>query len=48
MPYRLSPDEKDKFWGKVERKNIQVAIHEISHTQRGPVLRGVIIAVSEK
>lgn len=48
LPYRLSPEEKDKYWGKVERKNIQVAVHEIQTTQRGPVLRGVIIAVSEK
>ena len=47
-PYRLSVDEKEKFWGKVERKNIQVAIHEIQHTQRGPVLRGVIISDNEK
>jgi hypothetical protein len=48
LPYRLSPEEKDKFWGKVERKNIQVAVHEIQTTQRGPVLRGAIISVSEK
>ena len=25
LPYRLSPEEKDKYWGKVERKNIQTA-----------------------
>lgn len=48
LPYRLSPEEKDKFWGKVERKNIQVAVHEIQTTQRGPVLRGAIISVNEK
>ena len=48
LPYRLSPDEKNKFWGKIERKSIQVAIHEIQHTPRGPVLRGAIIAVNDK
>ena len=48
LPYRLSPEEKDKYWGKVERKQIQVGIHEIQHTPRGPVLRGAIIAVNEK
>jgi hypothetical protein len=48
LPYRLTPEEKDKYWGKVERKNIQVAVHEIQTTQRGPVLRGHIIAVNEK
>ena len=48
LPYRLTPEEKEKFWGKVERKNIQVAIHEIQSTQRGPVLRGQIIAIGEK
>ncbi len=48
LPYRLAPEEKDKYWGKVERKSIQVAVHEIQTTQRGPVLRGAIIAVNEK
>ena len=48
LPYRLSPDEKDKYWGKVERKSVQVAVHEIQTTQRGPVLRGVILSVNEK
>jgi hypothetical protein len=48
LPYRLSPEEKDKYWGKIERKNIQVAVHEIQTTQRGPVLRGVILSVNEK
>jgi hypothetical protein len=48
LPYRLSAEEKEKYWGKIERKNIQVAIHEIQTTQRGPVLRGVIISVNEK
>jgi hypothetical protein len=48
LPYRLSPDEKEKYWGKIERKNIQVAVHEIQTTQRGPVLRGTIISVNEK
>ena len=48
LPYRLSPEEKEKYWGKLERKNIQVAVHEIQTTQRGPVLRGNIISVNEK
>jgi hypothetical protein len=47
LPYRLSPEEKDKYWGKVERKNIQVAIHEIQNTPRGPVLRGAIILMEK-
>ena len=25
LPYRLSPEEKDKYWGKVERKNGRLA-----------------------
>ena len=48
LPYRLSPDEKDKFWGKVDRKHLEVAVHEIQQTQRGPVLRGAILGVKEK
>ena len=48
VPYRLSPDEKDKYWGKAARKFVTVAVHEIMHTQRGPVLRGEILALSDK
>lgn len=48
LPYRLTEDEKNKYWGKLERKNVQVAVHEIQHTQRGPVLRGAIVSVNEK
>ena len=48
LPYRLTPEEKEKYWGKVERKSIQVAVHEIQTTQRGPVLRGAIVTVNEK
>jgi hypothetical protein len=48
LPYRLTPEEKDKYWGKIERKHIDVAVHEIQHTQRGPVLRGAIVSVKEK
>lgn len=48
LPYRLSPDEKEKFWGKVDRKFLEVAVHEIQQTQRGPVLRGAILGVKEK
>jgi hypothetical protein len=48
LPYRLTPEEKDKHWGKIERKNVDVAVHEIQHTQRGPVLRGTLVAVKDK
>jgi hypothetical protein len=48
LPYRLSPEEKEKYWGKVERKFIEVAMHEIQTTQRGPVLRGHILGVKDK
>jgi hypothetical protein len=48
LPYRLSPDEKDKFWGKSARKFVKVAVHEIMHTQRGPVLRGEILSLGDK
>ncbi len=47
LPYQLSPEEKEKYWGKVERKNLQVAIHEIQATLRGPVLRGAIISIEK-
>ena len=48
VPYRLTPDEKDKYWGKSARKYLKVAVHEILHTQRGPALRGEILAMVEK
>ena len=48
VPYRLTPDEKEKYWGKSARKFLKVAVHEIQHTQRGPVLRGEILSMSDK
>ena len=48
LPYRLSADEKEKYWGKCSRKFLKVAVHEIIHTQRGPVLRGEVLALSDK
>ena len=33
---------------QIERKNIQVAVHEIQTSARGPVLRGHIISVNDK
>jgi len=47
LPYRLSTDEKDKYWGAVAGKFLKVAVHEIQQTQRGPVLRGAILSVSD-
>ena len=48
VPYRLSPDEKDKFWGKAARKYVKLAVHEIQTTPRGPVLRGEILSLTDK
>ena len=48
LPYRLTAEEKEKYWGKIERKHIDVAVHEIQHTPRGPVLRGAIVKMHEK
>jgi len=48
LPYRLTPDEKEKYWGKAVRKFLKVAVHEIQNTPRGPVLRGEILALSDK
>jgi len=45
LPYRLTPDEKLRFWDKVDRQSIIVSVHEIVTTQRGPVLRGKILGV---
>ena len=47
IPYRLNDEEKSKYWGKVGRKFVQVAVHEIQATKRGPVLRGQILGVSD-
>ena len=48
LPYRLSQDEKEKYWGKCARKQLKIAVHEILHTPRGPVLRGEILAIVDK
>lgn len=47
VPYRLSPEEREKYWGKCVRKFLKVGVHEILHTQRGPVLRGQILGLSD-
>jgi hypothetical protein len=48
VPYRLSAEEKEKYWGKSARKFLKVAVHEIQQTQRGPVLRGEILSLGDK
>ena len=46
--YRLNDDEKDKYWGKLEGKTIDVAVNEIMNGDKNPVLRGLIVAAPEK
>jgi hypothetical protein len=48
VPYRLTADEKDKYWGKCARKFLIVAVHEIIHTPRGPALKGEIVKLTDK
>jgi hypothetical protein len=47
LPYRLSEEEKQKYWGKCVRKFLKVAVYEIMSTLRGPVLRGEILGIVE-
>jgi hypothetical protein len=48
VPYRLTADEKDKYWAKCARKFLIVAVHEIIHTPRGPALKGEIVKLTDK
>lgn len=48
LPLRLSEEDRTKYWGKCARKFVKVAVHEIMHTQRGPVVRGEILALGDK
>jgi len=48
VPYRLTEEEKGKFWGKSARKFVKVAVHEIGQSQRGPYLRGEILSLGDK
>lgn len=46
--YRMTDEEKTKYWGKLEGKTIEVGINEIIVGDKAPVLRGVIASVPEK
>ena len=46
--YRLSDQEKQKHWGKLEGKKIRVAVTEIVSGNRQPILRGEIVSAPEK
>jgi len=48
VPYRLTDEEKGKYWGKAARKFVKVAVHEIGQSQRGPYLRGEILSLGDK
>lgn len=43
--YRLTPDEKEKFWGKVEGKSVEIGITRIFSGEGRAVFMGEIIAV---
>ena len=47
LPYRLTPEEKTKYWGKLERREVNIGVHSILATPRGPVLKGAIVSVEE-
>jgi hypothetical protein len=47
LPYRLTLEEKEKYWGKCVRKEVLVAVHEIIVTARGPVIRGRIVGTGK-
>jgi hypothetical protein len=48
VPYRLTDEEKGKYWGKAARKFVKVAVHEIGQSPRGPYLRGEILSLGDK
>lgn len=47
--YRLTEDERVKYWGKIEKKNLKIAVTAIAVVDnRKPLLRGEILSVAEK
>jgi len=42
---RLEPDEKAKYWGKIETKVIEVGVTDINVIEGRAILRGNIISV---
>ena len=46
--YRMTDEEKAKYWGKLEGKFIEIGINEIYNGEKTPVLRGQIVTVPEK
>jgi hypothetical protein len=46
--YRLTDEERAQYWGTLDGKLIEVGVNDISNGDKGPVLRGSIVSVSEK
>jgi len=43
--YRLTPDERVKWAGKLADQPCRIAVHEIFTNERGALLRGEIVSV---
>lgn len=46
--YRLSDEEKTKYWGTLDGKCVEIGVNEIMNGDKSPVLRGVIVSVSDR
>jgi len=46
--YRMTDDERKEHWGKLDGKLIDVGVNDILNGDKGPVLRGSIVTVSDK
>jgi len=43
--YRLNEEEREKYWGTLESKNVEIGVNEIINGERKATLRGVIVSV---
>ena len=44
--YRLTEEEKERYWGDLQDKSVEIGVTELTNGNRKAVLRGQIISVS--
>ncbi len=45
--YRLTDEEKEKHWGQLEGKAVEVAVTDIHSGDKSPLLRGSILSIGQ-
>lgn len=46
--YRLTEEEKEKYWGNLADKTVEIGVTELANGNRKAVLRGEIMSISRE